>query len=150
MDHFDQALQFIHDGRLDEARIYLEELLRQDSRNTDLLYNLGMLYTDLGKPEKAIETLRHCIEFAPSHVNAHVALGYAYQRAGDLEQAKKYSLKALEMDPNNPYVLKNLGGIFGKGGDNLRAFNYLRRLLGLFPRRTARCAPVRIYLDSDI
>jgi len=127
MNHFDQALKFIQDGRLDDARIYLEELLRQDPRNADLLYNLGMLYTDLGKPEKAIELLQRSIEFAPSHVNAHVALGYACQRAGDIERAKKYSLKALEIDPNNPYALKNLGGIFGREGDNLKAFNYIRR-----------------------
>ena len=133
MDHFDQALKFIQDGRLDEARIYLEELLRQDPRNADLLYNLGMLFTDQGEPDKAIELLQHCIEFDPSHVNAHVALGYAYQRAGDLERAKKYSIKALDIDPNNPYALKNLGGIFGKEGDNLRAFNYIRRSFEIDP-----------------
>jgi tetratricopeptide (TPR) repeat protein len=133
MDHFDQAVKFIRDGRLDEARIYLEELLREDPDNSDLLYNLGMLYTDLGQPNKAIELLKRCIELSPDHTNSYVALGYAYQRAGDLEQAKQFSLKALEIDPNNPYAMKNLGGIFGKEGNNLGAFSYLRRSFEINP-----------------
>jgi tetratricopeptide (TPR) repeat protein len=58
MDHFDQALKFIQASRQDEARIYLEELLKQDPENVDLLYNLGMLYTELGKPKSAIPLLK--------------------------------------------------------------------------------------------
>jgi len=37
MDHFDLALKLLAAGQLDEARIYLEELLRQDPDNPDLL-----------------------------------------------------------------------------------------------------------------
>ena len=47
MDPFEQALKFIQAGRLAEARIYLEELLRQDPDNPDILYNLGLCYLDL-------------------------------------------------------------------------------------------------------
>ena len=43
MDHFDQALKLLASGQLDEARIYLEVLLRQDPENPDLLYNQGPL-----------------------------------------------------------------------------------------------------------
>lgn len=134
MDHFDQALKLIQAGRLDEARIYLEELLRQDPENTALLYNLGMLYTELGEPERATEVLQHSIEVDPDDDNSHVALGYAYLRAGDIESAKEYSLRALEIDPDNSFALKNLGGIFGKEGDNLRAFYYLRRAFDINPK----------------
>lgn len=133
MDHFDQALKFIQAGRLDEARIYLEELLRQDQENVDLLYNLGMLYTDLGQPKKAIKLLQKCIEISTSHANAHVALGFAYQNCGDLKKAKEYSLKAVKIGPNNPFALKNLGAILGKEGDNLGAFYYLQKSYGINP-----------------
>ena len=47
MDHFDLALKLLAAGQLDEARIYLEELLRQDPDNPDILYNLGLCYLDL-------------------------------------------------------------------------------------------------------
>jgi tetratricopeptide (TPR) repeat protein len=133
MDHFDQALKFIQAGRLDEARIYLEELLKQDPENVDLLYNLGMLYTDLGKPMMAIPLLQKCIEISPCHANAHIALGFACMSSGDLMSAKEYTLEALKIVPNDPIALRNLGGIFGKENDYLNAFYYLQKSYNINP-----------------
>jgi tetratricopeptide (TPR) repeat protein len=48
-------------SQLDEARIYLEELLRQDPDNPDLLYNLGLCYVDLGQLDRGIELLLRCL-----------------------------------------------------------------------------------------
>ena len=53
MDHFDLALKLLAAGRLDEARIYLEELLALDPDNPDLLYNLGLCYVDLASSTRA-------------------------------------------------------------------------------------------------
>jgi tetratricopeptide (TPR) repeat protein len=127
MDHFDQALQLLASGRLDEARIYLEELLRQDPENTDLLYNLGQCYVDLGQLDHGRELLHRCLQLAPGHSHACVALGIAYLKKGDLPQAKKFTMQALAADPRNPVALKNLGAILGQEGDSLRALYYLRQ-----------------------
>jgi tetratricopeptide (TPR) repeat protein len=133
MDHFDEALKLIRSGMLEEARIYLEELLKGDPNNIDILYNLGMLFTDLGDTEKAIELLQRCIKLSPNYANAHVAIGFAYIRAGNQKRAKEFTLKAIDIDPNNPFALKNLGGIFGKEGDNLRSIYYFQRSLNANP-----------------
>ena len=133
MDHFDQALNFIQAGRLDEARIYLEELLKQDPENVDLLYNLGMLYTDLGKPDMSIALLNQCIKLSSRHANAHVALGFAYMNSSDLMSAKEYTLQALKIVPNDPIALRNLGGILGKEKDFLNAFYQLQKSYDINP-----------------
>ena len=73
MDPFEQALKFIQSGRLNEARIYLEELLRQDPDNPDLLYNLGLCYVDLSQLDQGIELLGRCLELAPHHFHACLA-----------------------------------------------------------------------------
>jgi tetratricopeptide (TPR) repeat protein len=127
MDHFDLALKLLAAGRLDEARIYLEELLALDPDNPDLLYNLGLCYVDLGQLDQGIELLSHCLELAPRHSHACVALGIAYQKNGDLAQAKENVIHALAIDPKNPVALKNLGAILGREGDSLRALYYLRQ-----------------------
>jgi len=127
MDPFEQALKFIQAGRLDEARIYFEELLKQDPENEDILYNLGMLYTELGRPDSAVPQLKKCIELSPGNANAHVALGFAYMNLGDLKNAKEYTLEALKIAPDNPFALKNLGGISGKERDYQSAFYYLKK-----------------------
>ena len=55
-EHLSRAHQLLASGQLDEARIYLEELLRQDPENPDLLYNLGLCYVDLGQLEKGFQS----------------------------------------------------------------------------------------------
>ena len=94
-DHLSRALQLLASGQLDEARIYLEELLRQDPENPDLLYNLGLCYVDLGQLDKGRELLHRCLQLAPGHSHACVALALGYQRAGDLLRAREYTMQAL-------------------------------------------------------
>jgi len=66
----------------------LEELLRQDPDNPDLLYNLGLCYVDLGQLDKVMELLHRCLQLAPGYSHAYVALGVAYQKKGDIERAQ--------------------------------------------------------------
>jgi tetratricopeptide (TPR) repeat protein len=127
MDDFEQAMKFIQAGRQDEARIYLEELLKQDPGNSNILYNLSMLYTELGKTNDAILLLMKCIDISPNHANAHVALGFAFMKQDDLVNAKKSTIKALEIEPDNPFAHKNLGGIFAKEGDFKNALDHLKK-----------------------
>ena len=132
-DHLPTPSSYLASGQLDEARIYLEELLRQDPENPDLHYNLGLCYVDLGQLDQGRELLHRCLQLAPGHSHACVALALGYQRAGDLLRAKEYTMQALATDPGNPVALKNLGAILGKEGDSLRALYYLRRSFEIDP-----------------
>ncbi len=90
-DNLSRALKLLADGRLDEACIYLEELLRQNPDKPDLLYNLGLCYVDLGQLDRGIAAER-CLQIAPQHSNACIALGIAYQKKGDLAQSKAFTV----------------------------------------------------------
>ena len=121
------VLKLLEDGQFEKARDLLENHLQQNPEDINLLYNLGMCYTELNQPTKAIELLNKCIQLAPNYSNAHVALGFAYLKLDDLQKAKEYFLKAIEIDPVNSYALKNLGGLWGKLGNNFKALFYLKR-----------------------
>ena len=108
-DHLSRAHQLLASGQLDVARIYLEELLRQDPENPDLLYNLGLCYVDLGQLDKGRELLHRCLQLAPGHSHACVALALGYLRACDLLRAREYTMQALAADPRNRVALRNLG-----------------------------------------
>ncbi|HUS75282.1 MAG TPA: tetratricopeptide repeat protein [Methanothrix sp.] len=133
-DHLSRAHQLLASGQLDEARIYLEELLRQDAENPDLLYNLGLCYVDLGQLDKGRELLHRCLQLAPEHLHACVALAHGYQRACYLPRAKEYTMRALAADPRNPVALKNRVAINGQKDDSLRALYYLRRSYEIEPQ----------------
>jgi len=77
--------------------------------------------------------LQKCIELSPHNANAHVALGFAYMSSGDLKTAKEYTLEALKIVPNDPFALRNLGGILGKENDYLNAFYNLQKSYNINP-----------------
>ena len=77
MKDINYALMLIKANRLEGAKDLLEELLQSDPVNQDILYNLGMCYTELDEPEKAVKTLSERIRYYPHYSNAYVALGFA-------------------------------------------------------------------------
>jgi len=130
---FDSALKSLEKKQFQEAKDILEELLKNNPEDINVLYNLGMCYTELNKTQQSIEMLNKCVELAPKHANACVALSFAYVKENNLTKAKEFLLKALEINPDNSFALKNLGGIWGKLGDNPKALYFLKKSYDLNP-----------------
>ncbi len=133
MDRFRRALELLREYKFLEARQLLELLLHDEPDNSDVLYNLGMLCTDMDERDRAIELLRRCLELDPARTNAYVALGFALSCRGEVAAAKANFAKALELEPDNPYALRNLGGLLGKEGDYDKAIAHLRHAFDKLP-----------------
>ncbi len=54
-----------------------------------------MCYTELNKTQKAIEILNKCVELAPKHSNAYVALSFAYLKENNLPKTKEFLLQCM-------------------------------------------------------
>jgi Tfp pilus assembly protein PilF len=133
MVRFQRALELLKQGKLAEARQLLELQLKDEPDNPDVLYNLGMLCTNMDDPDRAVELLRRCLELAPARTNAYVALGFALSRRGEAAAAKANFAKALEFEPDNPHAHRNLGGLLGREGDYDKAMAHLRHALEKLP-----------------
>lgn len=133
MEKFEKARDLLNQGRFEEAKDVFEEILLDDPKNVNVLYNQGMCFTNLGQPEEAIRTLEQCIKYNPDYSNAYVAIGFAYSRMDDLENAKKYFFEALKIDSKNSFALKNLGGLFGGIGDIYKSLYYLEKAYEIDP-----------------
>ena len=110
MDKFEKALEHLKKKELPQAKAILERLLREEPNNAEVRYNLGMIYTELGDPQKAVNTLSKLLELRDCGPNVYVALGFAYSRMKNYNKAKELFLNALAMDPDNPYAHRNVGG----------------------------------------
>jgi len=133
MDKLKKAVDLAASGRFNEARTAFEEILLDEPRNAEVLYNLGMCFTELGQSDKAITALEKAIEYNPKQANSYVALGYAHIRMGENETAMRMLNKALDLDPDNTYAMRNLGGLFGKTGDMKQSLFYLNKAYNLDP-----------------
>lgn len=108
---FQRSMSLLTDGKLDEARFILEDLAFRSPKDPNVLYNLGMVYSEFHDLDIAIDTLERCVNIAPLYSNAHVALGVAYARQDKSKEAAAKFKAAIELDKNNSYAYRNLASI---------------------------------------
>jgi tetratricopeptide (TPR) repeat protein len=72
------------------------------SRDAFVANALGRTYLEVGDPTQAINTLLPVLEYYPNVPAAQVALGIAYVRSGDKDNAVKHLDTALRLNPFDP------------------------------------------------
>ncbi|HZT68273.1 MAG TPA: tetratricopeptide repeat protein [Terriglobia bacterium] len=117
----------------------LEEALKADPQNTQLLIKLGNLYYDHQIYSKAIVYYERALQFVPRYVNVRTDLGTAYARSGFPKQAIAEYQQALAIAPEHFQTLFNLGVVYETGLKNpARAIAVWQKLLKLYPRTPDR------------
>ncbi|CAJ1461057.1 unnamed protein product, partial [Effrenium voratum] len=101
---------------LKEAGKVLKQGLTFNSRNPDIYFNLGVLYAEREKYDRAKVNYELALHFDSRNVNAHNNLGVIHRRLGNVEAAMKCFESALEVDSKMNLANKNLGAIYGSMG----------------------------------
>ena len=109
-----QVINLLNSKKFNEAKDILENMDRSEPGNPEILYNLGMCYSELGDFNASIKTLEQSVKYNPGSANILSALSFSYIKVGRLNEAEQSLLRALELDPNNLYAINNLGGLYGK------------------------------------
>src|SRR5262245_1044737 len=85
----------------------MQSLIVNDKDRADYASAVRML--EEARYEPAIATLTELTQRAPTVTAAHIDLGIAYSRSGDLDRAEASLIKALELNPQHPVALNELG-----------------------------------------
>jgi tetratricopeptide (TPR) repeat protein len=121
-------------GRFQQAYDVVDEALRASPEDADLLYESAMLAEKLGKLEVMEGRLRKLIALKPDYSHAYNALGYSLvDRGVRLDESEDLIRKALELAPEDPFILDSMGWVRFKRGDADDARQYLERAYGLRP-----------------
>lgn len=127
------VLDMLNEGRINDAIPILEALARSHPADEEILYNLGLAYSETGEFDQAIIRLKRLVTLAPKHARAWTAIGVAYQRMGKPELAMDAMSRAVTADPNDGYAQRNLGAMLLGRGHHQSALDHFRQAHAAIP-----------------
>jgi tetratricopeptide (TPR) repeat protein len=90
--------------------------------------NLSMAYWKTGDMDAAIDRITEMHEKLKNS-RTYETLGYFLIEKGDIEEALKFNLEALEYDDTDAVILDNLGQTYYRMGETDKAFTYFKKAL---------------------
>jgi tetratricopeptide (TPR) repeat protein len=121
--------QLLRDANLHrEALDLLGEALQKSPDQPDLLYDHALTAEKLNQFDVLESNLTKLIQLKPEHAHAYNALGYSFaERNIRLPEAKKLIERALEIAPQDFFIIDSLGWVLYRMGDLNGAAAQLRR-----------------------
>jgi Flp pilus assembly protein TadD len=115
-------------NRNQEAFQVLSEALQKEPEQPELLYDYALTAEKLERFDVLESNLRKLIEVRPEHAHAYNALGYSFaDRNTRLGEARKLIEKALELAPDDFFIMDSMGWVLYRQGDLKGAAEQLRR-----------------------
>ncbi len=129
---FEQALQHHQAGRLADAEPLYKQALNLNPEHPDALHLLGVLCSQTGRHEEAIEQIGQAIAVKDSPI-FHNNLGMAYKNTGRFAEAEASFRRALALKADDPGAHFNLGCILGDSDRLEEAVAEFKRATELAP-----------------
>jgi tetratricopeptide (TPR) repeat protein len=102
--------------------------------SVDLLYDQAMIAEKLDRVDVMERNLRKVIAIQPEHAHAYNALGYSLaDRNQRLPEARTLIEKAVELSPQDGYIIDSLGWVLFRLGQTREAIVQLRRAFEMRP-----------------
>jgi tetratricopeptide (TPR) repeat protein len=127
--------QILRDAdRVQQAVSVLEAADQALPDTVEIKYELAMLYERQNRLADLERMLRQVIALDPDHAHAYNALGYTLADHNQrLPEALDLITQALELAPNDPFILDSMGWVKYRMGDSAAAADYLRRAYSVRP-----------------
>ena len=96
-------------------------------------YELGNIFVGKGQVDSALTCFEHATEILPEYADAWTNLALAYDYKKQYDAALGAYRKSLDLNPDNPYTLYNLGLTLGKLGLFKEAVEIFRHAVEIKP-----------------
>jgi tetratricopeptide (TPR) repeat protein len=115
-------------GRHEEAFAFLANALELQPEDPDLLYETALAAEKLGYVDLMERHLRRLMVVKPDSPQAYNALGYSLaDRNLRLDEAAQLLDKALELSPDDSFILDSKGWLLFRQGDHAAALELLKK-----------------------
>ena len=121
-------------ARYDQAMEVYDAALEEFPGNSDLLYARGMLAVRMDRLDVLERDMRAIIAREPDNADALNALGYTLaDRTDRYEEAYALIKRAIELKPDDHYIVDSLGWVLHRMGRHREALVQLRRAMSINP-----------------
>jgi len=135
-DQFPIAVRYYEDGKIDAAKHTLEEMLKDNPKDYDVLIFLGGICFNSENYDKSAAYYERAIALIENHPTAHYNLALSYHKLDKLTEAENYYKKTLLKYPNHTDALNNLGVIYASQNNNEDALKFYNQVLEINPRNS--------------
>lgn len=105
-------------GKTEEADKVLQDAVKKEPKNIELLISMINFYIDTDRSADAEKALVAAIELDPTNTALIYTSGNIYEQLEKMDEAEAAYKKTLELDPNHTNAKFSLGGVyFNKGAD---------------------------------
>jgi len=123
-----EANLLVQDKQHEEAYAILDRAINTLPNTPEMIYDFAMLAEKVRRFDVMEQQLRKLILLKPDFAQAYNALGYTLaDRNERLDEAASLIQKALELSPNDHYILDSMGWVQYRLGMLEEAADYLRR-----------------------
>jgi len=121
--------QLLREANLNQDALQLlGEALQKEPEQPELLYDHALTAEKLERFDILEANLRKLIQVRPDHAHAYNALGYSFaERNMRLQEARKLIERALELAPEDYFIIDSLGWVLYREGNLQGAAEQLRR-----------------------
>ena len=99
-----QAVIPLDISELSDRYKQLEQSLKSDPDNVDLLYNIALAEDQLGQTESSLKHFQKALSLSPQDDEILKSIGLIYLKMGKADLAQDYLLHALSSNPNNDEI----------------------------------------------
>ena len=131
--NFALALQNHKKNNFQIAEKLYNEILKSSPYHEGAQSNLGILYNQLGKHQKAINCFEKAIQINPNSANAYYSLGVIFTQLGESQKAINCFEKAIQINPNHIDAHNNLGTILNELGESQKAISCYEKAIQINP-----------------
>jgi Flp pilus assembly protein TadD len=134
----DEVTELLHEERFREALTLLHEIVKKDPTNPYAFFFTGQALYEVGELEPARDAYRAALRLAPKHLGARVALAHVLRKTGELRDAIKEGMMALELAPHDADAMYAVGLAYLAKGEKTAARRYFEAFLKMKPELEIR------------
>ena len=113
-------------GEYVQAQNFLVDVIKKNPENAQLRFYYGSLFDRTGNKQEVITQMKYVLQIDPNHVQALNYLAYTLAELNqEMDQAEAHALRAVKLEPSDPYILDTLGWIYFKQNRNKEAIKIL-------------------------